>query len=369
MEPGIERHLRDNAVRYFPDLAEAEVRVHRTGGREGALSSIQCFSLSSGGIQHRVVVKRPPAAGGGQPASGRPRVAPLLDPLTKPRQELAALRALERHFEGRGDARFRAVRVLDFLEAEQALVMEESPGRPLARLAAGAIRLWQPLGGRTLPASFARIGAWLRAYHELPALAHTRPRIATRDEFVDSIRSLAEYLDAAHPAEHLPEGTPQRVERLCAAWLPHALPLATSHGDLAPRNVLVDPAGRVAVLDTRAAWSAPIYEDLAYFLTATRTPRAQAASLGLAFGPSSLRRLERAFLDGYFAGAPAPMERIRLFELQALLDKWASQTAARGTASGRGSGGRSYRDWSADRLFQRRIAEVLAELEGREGAR
>jgi hypothetical protein len=61
----------------------------------------------------------------------------------------------------------------------------------------------------------------------------------------------------------------------------------------------------VALLDTRVAWSAPIYEDLAYFLTASKTPRALVAS---------------------------------------------------------------YRQWSADRLIERSIAERLAELGGCEVA-
>lgn len=359
MSDELQRRLRENAPRYFPDLASAgELRVEEIDARIGPLSSIQRFRIAAADVEHRVVVKRPPAATGMRRRDRRPRVAPLLEPAAKLRMERDALVALAGHLETAGDPRLGAVHVLDGAD-ERFLVMREMPGRSLASLLARAHRLWQPLGSRGLDETFERVGAWLRALHALPPLAHTRPRMQTRRAFATSVRELAGYLASARSDRCLARAI-ARIETLADAWLPDSLPLATSHGDLAPRNVIVDPAGRVALLDTRAAWSAPIYEDLGYFLTALKTPRAQAASLGLAFGDAALRRFERAFLAGYFGDAAVPLERIRLFELQALLDKWAAQTAGRAPSRALVA---SYRQWSADRLIERSIADRLAELE------
>jgi aminoglycoside phosphotransferase (APT) family kinase protein len=362
----LSRHLRENAARYYPDLGAGDVRVDCLGSREGALSTVYRFRIRSRDLQRDVVVKLPPSrrTGDSGPASGatrRPRVAPLLDPCTKYQSEHAALRAIEQHFDGLDDARFGAVRMLDFLSADHAVVMEETRGRSLTSLAADANRLRRPLGSRRLESAFGNTGAWLRSYHDLPALAHTRVRSATRKEFVTSVQGLTRFLVSAHPTAQLVlDRVTSQIEALASAWLSPTLPLGTGHGDLAPRNVIVDPSGRVTVLDTRAAWRVPIYEDIAYFLTAAKTPRVQAASLGLAFGRAALGRLERAFLRGYFAGDPIPTDRIRLFEIQSLLDKWASNTQGREQSRGFGWIAGAYRDWSTDRLFQRSVGSLVA---------
>ncbi len=361
-------HLGENAARYYPDLGPGDVRVDYLASRQGPLSSVYRFRLRSPEQERGVIVKLPPSRTGGgsgasHPAPRRPRVAPLLDPDTKNDCEHAALRAVEQYFDGLSDTRFGSVRTLDFLTSDRAIVMEEARGRPLTSLVAKANRLWWPLGSRVLESAFENTGAWLRAYHDLPALAHTRSRNVTREEFVASLRSLAGYLRSAHPPGRLLTDVASRVEAFASAWLPPTLPLGTGHGDLAPRNVIVGPSGRVTVLDTRAAWRAPIYEDIAYFLTAAKTPRAQARSLGLAFGKNALDRLEQAFLRGYFGSAPIPIESIRLFELQALLDKWAADTEGRERSAGPRRVVGAYRDWSADRLFDRSVSKLLAQLE------
>lgn len=361
----LRRHVFEHAAHYYPELGLGPVCVECLGAREAALSSVYRFRLRSGGWERGVVVKLPPAR---VRAGGRPRMAPLLDPDSKNESEHAALRAMRAHFETLADPRFGSVRILDFVRSERAIVMEEVRGESLTSLMARAHRLRRPLGSRVLEAGFERTGAWLRAYHAMPPLAHTRPRSATRDEFVACVVRLTRFLAEVHGAGPLLEATAERAEDRAATWLPAALPLATSHGDLAPRNVIVGSGGRVTVLDTRAAWRAPIYEDIAYFLTAAKTPRAQARSLGLALGRTALRRLERAFLRGYFGAEPVPAEPIRLFELLCLLDKWASDTEARERRGIGGSVGGAYRRWSSDRLFQRSISSLLDQLAPREAA-
>ena len=78
----LERHLRDAARRYFPDLPDGELQIGFTGSREGRLSSVQRVRIEVGGAERALVVKLPPAPASG-PTPSRPRVAPLLDPEIK----------------------------------------------------------------------------------------------------------------------------------------------------------------------------------------------------------------------------------------------------------------------------------------------
>jgi aminoglycoside phosphotransferase (APT) family kinase protein len=115
--------------------------------------------------------------------------------------------------------------------------------------------------------------------------------------------------------------------------LPDPLPTVITHGDFAPRNILVDPAGRMAVIDLLARWQAPPFEDLAGFLVALQTSRANAATRGLVFG-RTIERLEPAFLGGYYGSEPVPRDAIRVFELLLLLDKWSARSIRNRTLGG-----------------------------------
>jgi aminoglycoside phosphotransferase (APT) family kinase protein len=112
--------------------------------------------------------------------------------------------------------------------------------------------------------------------------------------------------------------------------LPEPLPTVVSHGDFAPRNILVDDAGRLAVIDLLARWQAPPYEDLAGFLVSLETSRVNTATRGLVFG-RAVERLEPAFLAGYFGSAPVPRRAIRLYELLLVLDKWSARASRAGS--------------------------------------
>jgi hypothetical protein len=103
------------------------------------------------------------------------------------------------------------------------------------------------------------------------------------------------------------------------------------------RNLLVDAAGRVAVLDTRARWAVPIELDLATLLVALRSNRLQWLTGGRAWSDRALRRYEAALLDG--AGIDrAARAPLLVFELLVLWDAWAAHRA-RTVARARTAGG------------------------------
>jgi hypothetical protein len=106
------------------------------------------------------------------------------------------------------------------------------------------------------------------------------------------------------------------------------MPLGLGHGDFAMRNVLVDH-GRIVVMDTRARWRAPVFEDLAQMIVALRANRPQLLSQGALFDGHGLRRLENALLTGYFGGSTVPRLEINLFIVLVLLDLWSAAVERR----------------------------------------
>jgi aminoglycoside phosphotransferase (APT) family kinase protein len=261
----------------------------------------------------------------------RPRLMPVTDSSVRQALEFEALRLLERRLNEVGDGRMGAIRALAVLDASGALVMEAFAGRPLTRLLLGNTLRRREVSAR--PAALANAaGAWLRVLHDTPAAVAAPVRQGTPDEVSSSFTEFGEYLASATPSRNLERTI--AIGRAAAADI-GPLPVAMSHGDFAPRNILVDRQGRIAVIDLLARWQAPRYEDLAAFLLAMRTSRANATTSGLVFG-RAIDRLEPSFLAGYFGADPVPMRAIRIYELLLLLDKWAARLARR--ANGEGGG-------------------------------
>ena len=330
-EPNFQRiteHLRSNAVRYFPDLKGKPVDVRLEGGGARVFSSVYRFNLGTGAREHDVIVKLPgprTSMASGEAGADRPRLKPLFDPDAKLRSEYETLSAIERHFGALGDPRFGAVRVLDFLPDAHAIVMERAAETSLKTLLARSNRVQRPFLRIDVEGRLRNAGAWLRAYHALPPLAHTGERSGTRADLIAMIERFGDYLARTHQDREYFERVAARACVAARAALPERLKTAMSHGDFAPRNILVGPGDRVTVFDTLGGWRAPIYEDLGLFLSALHTNKAQAYTWGLAFGTQLLRRFERVLLEGYFAPDEPPRAAINLFTVQALLDKWASR--------------------------------------------
>lgn len=322
----IEAHLREHAARYCSALfEEANVVLVRASHR--AAARLYWYRVGCGSAARTVIVKVPgdpaDAAVGG--ASGRPRLAPPPPLAIKYAREHQALDLLQRHLSALDDPRFGFVPVLDRIDAARAIVMGEVDGRPMTALLPRLSRI--SLGGAgDLRHAVENAGAWLREYHGLD-LPGARARQPTRENFVAHARGCCEYLAAELGRAAFFAGLAERLADAAARLLPPELPLGLAHGDFAPRNVLVGRDGRVTVIDTTAAWRAPVYEDLAKLALALRVSRAQVWSHGLAFGERRLRRVNRWLFAGYFGGEPVPEAQIRLYGLLLLLDKWCFELA------------------------------------------
>jgi aminoglycoside phosphotransferase (APT) family kinase protein len=288
-------------------------------------------------------------------AVDRPRLMPLTEPSERLRLEFEALRSIDARLADLGDPRFAAVRPLGILPLSSALVMEAFAGQPLHRL---LVRGSFGRAAELRPSSLARAaGRWLRILHDTPT--STQPiRQGTRQELVDAFTAFGAYLAEARGSRDL--GPVIEAGIGAVGQLSDRLPTVISHGDFAPRNILVDGSGRLAVIDLLARWQAPPYEDLAGFLVALHTSRANAATRGLLFG-RAVERLEPAFLTGYYGSEPVPRNAIRVYELLLVLDKW----SARASRSGRRGGFRRLGEQMIDSHFDARSRHLAHRL--REG--
>ena len=311
--------LRPRLPEWYPDVApDADIVVANDDERAIA-RVVRITAPRSSGAPVELIAKihapREPVAA----PDDRPRLVPMTDPELRRGLEFDALKFVEARLREVADDRLEAVRALGVLPSSGALVMEVFESEPFHRVLARKALGGEDPGRSTTIAALA--GRWLRILHDSPATT-TLIRQGHRAEIVEAFESYLRYL-TAETGRDLSRVVKAGVE--AAGRLPDPLPTVLSHGDFAPRNILVGRSGRVAVIDLLARWQSPPYEDLATFLVALQTNRANAATRGLLFGRAA-KRLEPAFLKGYFGLEPVPRDAIRIYELLLVLDKWAARS-------------------------------------------
>ena len=329
-------YLDGKAAEYFPDLSGARtvVRLRRADERE--LSAVYVLDLEGNGHRHPIIVKRcgkPTDEQQEAPSSDRPRIGAWTPPEKLWQFEQATLSAIWEHFDAVGDPHLGAVRLLDVLPDYGAIVLErlECPTLRTLLMRTGWWR-GSPASAE-LGAALRNAGAWLRAFQQIPPLEHTRPRFTRRTELLDSIEEFAGDLERAG-AGGVVRSIVSPTQAVARSILPEELPTGLGHGDFAPRNVLVGTDHRVFIIDTVGKWSWPVYQDIAYFLTAMKTIGPQIFSSGLLFSDAAMAAFEAEFLRGYYGEETPPLAVIRLFEIQCLLARWCSAVDRYARASG-----------------------------------
>ena len=309
------------------------------GGSNRPASVVRDFTLASGGIERSILAKMPlerraTAEGAGVPPDvDRPRLVPPTPTEKKFRLEFAALSEIHEHFLGLNDGRFGAVRVLDLLPEHRTLIMERVHGRTLRRRLYSLSSANRSIAAE-LERAFRRTGTWLRIFHTMGCGEARESRHHRRADYAQFIEELANYLSGSVGDPLFIQWAASTLLEASQRLLPDSLPLGLAHGDFAPRNVLVGSKGRVIVLDTLARYRAPIYEDIGYFLASLHCNWPRILSAGALLPTRRADRYESAFLSGYFEGERIPYPAIRLYETQALLDRWSAVAWRRAHTSG-----------------------------------
>lgn len=193
------------------------------------------------------------------PLADRPRLVPVLGGGTRLRSEGDALARLAAAIPG-DHPDLAAVSVVHCQESPAALVVDWVEGEALSI----ALRP-RPRPAHDRAELVSRAGRWLRFFHELSdgePIAYEYPA-----DVLEWLKVVADYL---HPA-------PARWTSLIAA-VAHAVEehdglrpqVALHHGDMAARNLMVRPDGRLVGIDAGVEWQAPRSHDLAVFLTDLR---------------------------------------------------------------------------------------------------
>lgn len=332
-----EQYLQETASTYFENLKSGNLSIKHNGSDMRPASHFYRFSLGSNGCKYHVLVKVPllrkrtyneVLVPGGQGTIERPRISPITTQEIKPELEFTALSEIFEYFNSLDDPRFGAIRVLEYVEEEDAILMEEVPLPTLNQLFLRASRLWFSPSLESLEASFRNSGAWLRLFHQMTKAENIPTRHTKRSEFINSIAEFIDYLGFHLNEQEYFDFVGRTLQNSALRDLPESLPIGLSHGDFAMRNILVGLNSRVTVLDTLARWRSPILEDIGYFLVGLKTARLLVFTYGLAFSTDRLERYRREFLSGYFHKGPIPYSMVRLFESQALLDKWSARLSA-----------------------------------------
>jgi aminoglycoside phosphotransferase (APT) family kinase protein len=302
-------------------LPDAEVHGPVALGRERERRSSRIIRLTVGEPpRYRLFVKVTPEAGPATARGSRPRLVPVADAHVRATLELRALQAVEARLGPAGTDRFDVLHPLGLVDDGMALVMLTHEGVSLARTLSRVSRGWRsPVAPETLVGN---AGVWLRQFHDAPVSAELPARQERTADLARAFADLGEFLLAERRSRELAD----LVDRAIAATanLPDPLPLRPTHGDFAPRNLIVGRDGRLTVIDLLGHWRAPLYEDLATFLVALHSGRQIALT-----GGRLLRRpvavLERHFLAGYAGETGLPRQPIALYEFLLVLDKWSSR--------------------------------------------
>jgi phosphotransferase family enzyme len=270
--------------------------------------------------RYRLFVKATPESGPATARGNRPRLVPVTEARDRASLELRALQAVEARFGTAGTDRFDVLHPLGVVDDGMALAMLTHEGVSLGRTLSRVSRARRMPGSPEFLVEGA--GAWLRQFHDAPAEVDLPTRQGRAVDIAVALRDFGDFLLAERASRELADLVEQAIA--ATASLPDPLPVRPTHGDFAPRNLIVGPDGRLTAIDLLGRWRAPIYEDLATFLVALHSGRQIALT-----GGRLLRRpvhvLERHFLAGYAGDAELSRRPIATYEFLLVLDKWSSR--------------------------------------------
>jgi len=333
-------------------VADGPVSVIERSCRGRSNSTLAVFDVEHGPSRRRVVVKQPkePIRSNG---GGRPRWIQMATAKEKLFYEGRTLSLIHENIGD--DDRFGTVKVFAAEPGEGVLIMEHLAAPTLRQLARSAG--WTRRRRAAFVEAVANSGAWLRRFHSLEPTDALDIVGRGRSDVVQFVVTLLEYLAGSGVDKRFCDEVSTGFERYACDVLPPSLPMGLLHGDFAMRNVLVPDRGRVAVIDGLGRVRTAIYRDIATFLLSY-----EMNPLFAGRHPLSIREAGEVFASGYFGDEPVEWDALRLFRIQAMLDKWAAVAEHRDlTRNGARYVTRTVRLADMSARFRRRIRGALAE--------
>ena len=241
-------------------------------------------------------------------------------------EEFAALVAIHAAVSSAGDPGLAAAEPVAHIAAVNALVMERVDGRTLKS------RLGWSRGGRDAGRLFARLGRWLRLFHDVGE-AGSEP-FSVEDEMVRW----------TVPGDRsFPEAVLDRGIEAARQLSDSTFPVRTLHGDLSLENILITPDERVAVVDPNRRRGRPS-RDIARLGAELRLGRSQWVTRGVLRSDDAIEGWLVELIGGY----GDVDRRILSFDLAAeALSRWVDLSVG-GLAGGVAAG------W-ARRIFAREV--------------
>jgi hypothetical protein len=324
-ELGILRRVREDWREWFPGLAVGEERVALRVLSDRPRCRLYAVTIGRDATPRAVAKVRRDVKT--SPGDRRPTLS--AEPLTADElaaHEFAGLGDIERAVQD--DDRFRAVRPLAHLEDQATILMDYVPGVTLRDALMRRSRLRLPPAGqdRLTRDPWVQVGGWLRTF-QCSVDHHGRPaRQSRREEILERFDAYGRFLEERLGRRPVAE-LAHRGAQLASHALPDPVPLATGHGDFAPRNMFVCPDGRLAVFDPLVRWAVPAYEDVGRFLVGLRLLGLQVHSHGLALNARLVDTADSEVVEAFRHGGSLQVAALRSYQLLLLLDKWSALVA------------------------------------------
>lgn len=324
-------HIREHALQYFPGFEPEQTRVELLNKQERATALLYQFAVSNDVQAHTVFVKvfrrSSPNRQVHRIQFEKPLLFPKAEAEERNRLQFTAHKTIYDYFTSLDNEQLGAIRVLDYLPQHCAILTEGASEPSLRKLFLRKNYLFATHTSDDLLPAFQNAGKWLRIYHTMPKKEDVNVRDSYRDDYIEAIKKLTDFLMKTVGHEAFFRENALIVTNKANEFLPTSLPLGLGHGDFALRNIFVGEKARVSGFDTLANWRTPIYKDIGYFLNDLKFSSPQLISQDFSFRPDQLMAYEDSFLKGYFENNPIPYAEIRLYETFALLDRWSSAIA------------------------------------------
>lgn len=229
-------HIQKHISRYYHSFASEQTCVHLVDKQVRRTAVLYRFKVSNNGQTRSIFVKVPFRGSPNGQTNGNAYEKPLLYPKADAndmhRLHYSALRAIYEYFTVLNQKSLGAIRVLDYLPEYHAILTEDSSDLKLRQLLFRKNRLYSVFPGYELRPAFQNVGTWLNVYHKMPKEEDVKVRHSRREDYVEAIIKLKDFLTKTLGDETFFQKTSSLIINTAQDILPESLPRGLGHGNL-----------------------------------------------------------------------------------------------------------------------------------------